>query len=200
MRRWGSKVVALLVVGALVCAVDLRAQQPRTAPCPDAADRRVALDTIVLRACFERDAAPGRAAQALRGVLSRRPDTSAIAPLTLWATRQSYRRAVATKRQDHFREVVELAELSDATQPSAAARFFRGVAAYQLAELLVRGKDCQSARERVHYLEVALSYPFRTDAGLEPDTMRIQRNRQAAVGLAQGRVQKLCSGSDGRAP
>jgi len=142
----------------------------------------------------------------LHAALAQGIDTAAVARLALSATGTTYKRGENTKALDDFREAVALGQFADSMATSPSARFFTAVAAYRAAALLVPAGDCASLRDATRYLEIASSFPFRTDVGLEPDTMRVMRELQSSLARTRDRATSACASqgeqrpAGGRAP
>ena len=97
-----------------------------------------------------------------------------------------------TKALEDYREAVSLGQFADSMATSPNAQFFTAVAAFRAATALKGTDDCASLRDAVRYLDIASRYPFRTDVGLEPDTMRIMRGIQSDLAQARARATRAC--------
>ena len=150
-------------------------------------------DPASIRICLDSSSFRGRAAPLLHAALEQGMAPDTVASLADSATSTTYKRAESTKALEDYREAVVLGQLADSTARSPSARFFTAVAAVRVADLLKASDDCASLRDAVRYLDIASRYPFRTDVGIEPDTMRLVRGIQSDLESVRARATRACA-------
>jgi len=150
-------------------------------------------DPSLIRTCLDSSSFRGRAAPLLHAALEQGMAPDTVASLADSATSTTYKRAESTKALEDYREAVVLGQLADSTARSPSALFFTAVAAVRVADLLKASDDCASLRDAVRYLDIASRYPFRTDVGIEPDTMRLVRGIQSDLESVRARATRACA-------
>jgi hypothetical protein len=150
-------------------------------------------DPALIRTCLDSSSFRGRAVPLLQAALKQAMAPGTVAILADSATSKTYKRAESTKALEDYRETVVLGQFADSAARSPSARFFTAVAAVRVADLLKVSDDCASLRDVVRYLDIASRYPFRTDVGIEPDTMRLVRGIQSDLESARARATRACA-------
>jgi hypothetical protein len=200
MRRFGYVGLVLTALCTVALPIGAAAQASMSPACDAAMRAGGSLDTVEVRRCIADESSEPLATAVLRDALSRGADSSAVAQVAVAGARTSYRRAVNTARPDHFRETVGLALLADSLRPSPIAQFLGAVASVHIWKHLEGLTTCAAAREGVQYLEIARRYPFRPDPGLEPDSMKLEREVEEWLRQARSHVRARCTPSTRRAP